>query len=133
MCITKYCRKPGYRGNYCHSCHKRRYKERHPERYAYSNLKQNAKRRGKEFDLTFEDFLAFVIKTNYMVSKGRYKESYHIDRIDETKGYTVDNIQVITNTENIRKFLQYNYNEQGKPCDFKMIKTVQLKDEDYPF
>lgn len=133
VCITKFCRKPGYRGNYCHSCQKRRYKERHPERYAYSVLKNNAKRRKKEFDLTFDQFLQFVIKTNYMVSRGRFKDCYHIDRIDETKGYTIDNIQVITNTQNIRKFLSYNYNEKGKPCDFKMCKSVQLNAEDYPF
>lgn len=133
MCKTPHCRRPGYRGSYCHRCHKRRYKERHPERYAYSNLRGNAKRRGKVFELTFEQFLQFVVKTNYMVSKGRFKQSYHIDRIDETKGYTIDNIQVITNTENIRKYLSYNYDERGKPCDFKMQKIVPVNPEDYPF
>ncbi len=133
MCVTKYCRKPGYRGQYCHSCLKRRYKERHPERYAYSVLKNNAKRRGHAFELTFEQFKEFAVRTDYMAGKGIYKNSLHIDRIDEAGGYTVDNIQVLTNTENVRKFLSYNYDENGRPTDFRMVKAVQLVDEDYPF
>lgn len=133
MCITKFCRKPGYRGNYCHRCQKQRYKEKHPERYAFTVLKNNAKRRGKIFELTYEQFLEFAIKTNYLAGRGRTKESLHIDRIDETKGYTIDNIQVITNTENLRKFLSYQYDQNGKPTDFKILKSPTLNDEEYPF
>lgn len=133
VCVTKHCRKPGYRGSYCHSCHKRRYKERHPERYAYQTLRNNARRRGHAFDLTLEQFVQFAFKTGYMAGRGRYKESLHIDRIDETGGYTIDNIQVLTNTENVRKYLSYSYGPDGKPTDFKIKRVVELDAEDYPF
>lgn len=97
-------------------------------------LKNNAKRRGHEFTLTLDQFLEFAIKTNYMARKGIYKDSYHIDRIDETKGYSIDNIQAITNTENIKKYLSYNYDKNGVPCDFKMKKSVVMPVlEDDPF
>jgi hypothetical protein len=134
MCVTKHCRKPGYRGNYCHSCSKRRYKERHPERYAYTVLRNNAKRRGKEFDLTYEQFLEFAVKSGYIAGRGIYKESLHIDRIDESKGYTMDNIQVLTNTQNIKKYMTYNYDQNGVPCDFRINKSlVMVASEDDPF
>lgn len=133
MCDTQHCRKPRYTKKYCHSCLKRQYKERHPERYAFTVLRNNAKRRGKVFELTFEQFMEFVVRTNYMAGKGRLKESLHIDRIDESKGYTIDNIQVLTNTQNLKKYLTYNYDEKGIPCDFKFRKSVVLNDEDYPF
>lgn len=134
MCITKFCRKPKYKGNYCHSCKKRRYKEKHPEKYAYIVLKNNARRRGKYFDLTFEQFLEFSVKSGYMAGKGIYKESLHIDRIDESKGYTIDNIQVLSNIENVKKYLTYNYDKNGVPCDFKIKKSVIIEiNEDDPF
>ncbi len=97
-------------------------------------LKNNARRRGKDFQLTFEQFLEFAVKSGYIAGKGIYKESLHIDRIDETKGYTVDNIQVLTNIENVRKYLSYNYDKNGVPCDFKIKKGVVLEvNEDDPF
>lgn len=134
MCKTKNCRKPKYRGNYCHSCQKKKYKEKHPVKYAYTVLKNNAKRRGKEFELTLEQFEKFCIKTNYLVGRGIYKESYHIDRIDESKGYTIDNIQVLTNSQNIKKYLTYSYDANGKPNYFRSVKHIENdKSDEYPF
>ena len=99
-CCVKTCKS----GNICFSCQKRNYKNRYPEKYAYQVLKNNAKRRGKTFKLTFEQFLEFAIQTNYMDKKGRTFFGLHIDRIDEAVGYEISNIQVLTNTENIKKF-----------------------------
>lgn len=134
MCITKNCRKPKYKGNYCHSCKKRRYKEKNPIRYAYNVLRNNAKRRNKDFQLSFEEFSKFCIKTNYLAGKGIFKESYHIDRIDENKGYIIDNIQILTNTQNIKKYLTYTYGPSGKPEYYKTIKYIENNNEnEYPF
>ena len=79
---------------------------------AYCNLKANAKRRGKEFSLTFEQFRDFAIKTDYHQKKGVEKESFHIDRIDEEKGYSIDNIQVLTNSQNVKKYVKYIHPQQ---------------------
>ena len=112
-CETNHCRKRKVKGRkYCHSCIKKAYKEKHPVRYSYNSLKQNAKRRQKDFSLTFEEFEQFCYKTDYIRGAGKMSHSYSIDRIDSTKGYHIDNIQVLTLSQNSskgRKVLLYDY------------------------
>lgn len=104
-CIVSGCRgkKAEGKGGLCfrHAMHK--FKEDRPETYFYNNLKQNAKRRGHEFNLTLEEFRQFCKETGYLKGKGRKAKSLTIDRIDPSKGYQLDNIQVLTNSDNIRK------------------------------
>lgn len=88
----------------CYACKTRRYAKRNPVRYAFQKLRCNARRRGKDFDLTFEQFNQFYIRFDYMKKKGITSTAYHIDRIDENKGYTINNIQLLTNQENVRKY-----------------------------
>jgi len=95
-------------------------------RSAYNNLKQNAKRRGKDFQITFDDFEVFCVKSNYIAGKGRGAESFHVDRINEDLGYTIDNLQVLTNSENVRKYLKYSHDEKGKPTLFHVVKNKTL-------
>ena len=70
---------------------------------AYYHLKGNAVRRGKEFTITMAQFKAFCFKTNYIQGKGKTKECYSIDRIDNDRGYTIDNIRILTVGENAKK------------------------------
>lgn len=72
-------------------------------KYAFSVLRNNAKRRNVEFTLTFEQFEKFCIKYDYLAGKGKTKESYSIDRIDNSRGYVEDNIAILTLSENSRK------------------------------
>lgn len=72
-------------------------------KYAYNNLKSNAKSRGKDFDLTFEEFSKFAIETDYIGKKGKTSTSYSIDRIKNELGYTLSNIRVLPLGENSRK------------------------------
>lgn len=101
-------------------------------KYAFQKLRSNAKRRGKEFDLTFDQFQQFCVKTEYLVGRGRTRTGFHIDRIRDDRGYTMDNIQVLTNTENItkentrRKRLQYDYrNKEASFVDSVVGKPVE--------
>lgn len=96
-------RKKAPKKAYCHKHHAQHQKETNAVGYAYSILKQNARRRGKEFTLTLEDFREFCDHTGYLLRKGRTSESASIDRIDSTKGYTPDNIQVLSFGENSAK------------------------------
>lgn len=97
----------------CNTCNSRKWRKKHPLRYCYNALKQNSKRRNKEFTLSFEEFTKFCYETKYLAKKGQTKDSYTIDRKDSTKGYTFDNIQVLTLSENSRKgtkkVLVYDY------------------------
>jgi len=136
-CNTAHCRKsaaPNYKK--CWSCVKKAYAERHPIRYAYNNLKQNAKRRNKHFELTFEQFKAFAVATEYYKKKGRKATCYHIDRIDETQGYTIDNIQVLTNQENVRKYAIFKaeyLDDQGRMDFYTHVFTEQIVPIGVPF
>jgi len=114
---------------------KAKWRKKYPLKAAYQTLKYNAKRRGKEFDLTFEQFKEFAIKTKYEKKRGVYADSYHIDRIDETKGYTIDNIQVLTNVQNLRKYIDF---KERNPDGSVVLYTVTTgnrteKYEDVPF
>lgn len=79
--------------------------------YFRNALKQNAKRRGKYFDLTLEEFKKFCIKHDYLAAKGRKSFSMTIDREDTTKGYTANNIQPLSNANNVKKHHRYKSGE----------------------
>lgn len=122
LCKTKGCRRPrSLKDPLCGRCRYKVKLQRNPLMIAYHNLKSHAKARGKVFELTFEQFREFCIATDYIAGKGRHSQGYHVDRIDETKGYTIDNIQVLTNADNVRKYLRYSYNAQNKPDNFTVI------------
>lgn len=91
----------------CYACRHKRFKKRNPMRYAYNSLRCNAKRRGKFFDLTFQEFKELCEEYNYMEKKGIYAEDFHIDRYREELGYTKSNLRCITNTENVKKYLKW--------------------------
>ena len=99
---------------------------------AINDLRE-AKRRGHPFTITFTYWLSFVQKTGYMAKKGIMKDSWHVDRIDESKGYVPGNLQVLTNSANVRKYLTYQYDERDKPTNYKTKKTVQVDTNEYPF
>ena len=135
-CETKRCTNPKTKkGSYCAKCSMRKWRANNPLKSAYFTLRDNAKRRKKEFTITFEEFKKFCYETQVLAGRGRSKDSYHIDRIDDNKGYSYDNIQVLTNTENMkkehkrRKTLVYDWEtKEGKyrddtvnPDDFKDV------------
>lgn len=81
-------------------------------RNTYLNMKGNAKRRGKLFDLTFEQFKEFAIEVNLLHKRGRTSKSYTVDRKENDKGYTLGNLQMLTYGENSRKGMRkiaYDY------------------------
>lgn len=115
--------------------YQREYRKRNPLKYAYLTLKHNAKRRGHAFELTFEDFKAFCYVTDYIGKKGITKTSYSIDRIDNTKGYILSNIRVVTVSDNSKKGTKVlHYDWQHKVAT--VIKEEPIfteEDEDLPF
>ena len=104
LCATPYCtnKKRKYR-KICGSCEKRKWRKKYPVQAAFEALRNNAKRRKKIFTLTFEQFKEFCVSYNYIAGKGKKKESFTIDCIDPSKGYTFENIQVLTNSANAKK------------------------------
>lgn len=81
-------------------------------RYAYLTNKANAKRRGKGWELTFEEFEQFAYEYDYLGKKGITRKGYGIDRIDEDGPYKIGNIQLLKNPDNIRKYKVYDWQQR---------------------
>ena len=87
----------------CATCRTKEYKEKHPINYFYLQLKKSAKRRNKIFTLTLREFKLFCEKTNCLNKRGKHTGDFTIDRIDPDKGYSLNNIRLITVSENIKR------------------------------
>lgn len=135
--MEKQCETPGCHYDpkgrkYCGSCRKKQSRQRDPVKYAYDNLLSSARKRKIFCDLTFEEFKFFCVHSEYMAGKGRTIGSYNVDRIIEgpLPGYTATNIQCLDKQKNIRKYIDYNWQE-------KTARAVEcldtLDDEDMPF
>lgn len=96
----------------------RRSPQRHPVTlynailYRVKTVEGYSKRR---ISFTKDEFLAFVKNSNYLKlykkwekSNFDYKLSPSVDRIDNRKGYSLDNIQLITKSENSKKWIHSN-------------------------
>jgi hypothetical protein len=119
----------------CNNCKNHRYEAKYPIKVAYYRLKGHAKARGKLFTITLEYFTAFCIKVEYIAKRGRSSTCYHVDRKDETLGYIEDNLQLLTNAENTRKYKRWKQlNERGE-SEFEVVtvKPLQLDQHDTPF
>lgn len=136
-CTTKHCRNiAAKRRTICYKCITAKYKEKNPVKYAYYVLRNNAKRRGVAFELTFDEFSEFCVKYDYLAGKGRKKESYSIDRRDNTIGYLKSNIRVMTLGENSRKGTKtlnayYDYYERKIIASVSTSKPVNEEDFDW--
>lgn len=103
-CATEGCSNPAYLNkNYCAGCRSRKWREKHLLNYWFLALRGNAKRRGKIFTLTFEQFSKFCETTGYDKFKGREASCLSVDRIAPEKGYTFENIRAITVSNNSKK------------------------------
>jgi len=82
----------------------------------FSVIKGNARSRGRSFDLTFEQFMTFWQKPCIVGCK---IETIGLDRIDSSKGYTIDNVRPMcwkhNNMKN--KFSDQELIEFGKALD----------------
>lgn len=101
-------------------------------RACYNTLKYNAKRRGKQFDISFEYFMKFCIETNYISGKGKTKESYSIDRIDNNLGYIEGNLQILTLGDNTRKRVNtLHYDWEQKQAYVTNNKPISSQEDNY--
>lgn len=133
LCKVRCCRRLKAKGRTICDHHIREDKKaKDPVQYCYGVLRRNSRRRGKEFTLTLEQFRQFCYEEDYIQNKGKTHSSYTIDRIDNSKGYTIDNIRVLTNSENSRKgakVLHYDF----VTGNAKVVTGGELKNISGPF
>lgn len=112
-CIVPGCRKEPKAGNRkCPKCQKAAWRQNNKMKAAYAMCRDNAIRRGKVFELTFEQFEKFAIEHNYIQGKGRTSRGLSIDREKNELGYTVANIRIMEFGQNASKkdkILNYNW------------------------
>lgn len=123
LCHVRGCRNPHYkRTRLCNKHMKQQWRAEHPVHHAYLNLKASAKRRRIPFTLTLTQFIEFAETTAYVDKKGCRRLCLQCDRIDPTRGYEHDNIQVLTCSENSSKDRRKQYvpfHRQPEPeCPF---------------
>lgn len=104
LCPVKGCRnRRGQNQRICSKHAMRVWRANHPHQAAYAALRGSARKRKISFTITFDEFREFVDQTRYLDFKGCTRYCFHIDRIEVTLGYSRDNIQVLTCTENVIK------------------------------
>lgn len=94
----------------CKQCNSNRVKSYRPETRMYQRAKQRAKKNGREFTITVDDIvipdrcpiLGIEINVNSGKS-GAFYNSPSLDRIDNSRGYTPDNVQVMSQRANVMK------------------------------
>jgi hypothetical protein len=94
----------------CKPCNSSRVKSMTPEYKMMQRAKQRCVKSEREFNISIEDIIIpdicpiLNIKLNMNSGKsGAYRNSPSLDRIDSSKGYTKDNIQVISQLANAMK------------------------------
>ena len=87
----------------CPTCRSRRRRVANVERYAYANLKRSAAMRGIPVLLTFDEFSRWCEIHDYIRLRGSERWAMTIDRIDNSKPYSLDNIQPLSRSENTTK------------------------------
>ena len=94
----------------CKTCNTKRVKGMLPGYKMHQRAKRRCIENGREFDIEIEDIiipeycpiLGIKLKVNSGKS-GAYRDSPSLDRIDNSRGYTRDNIQVISQLANAMK------------------------------
>lgn len=86
----------------------RLYRERYPERIKLNSIRERARNKGLLFDLVKEDIVYPEIcpVLGIPIKIGKFKcqdNNPSVDRIDNSKGYTKDNIRVISKRANSLK------------------------------
>lgn len=110
-CATPNCRSKAITGRRrCAKCRSRLYAKKHPHRYHFNLQKQNAKRRGHEFNLTFDQWKAVwdqhPEKWEDKLKPGMCE--WQMDRIDRRLGYEVGNVQILHKTRHVEKTVAEN-------------------------
>jgi len=86
-----------------------KYLHNHQEKRMFCTAKQRASRANIEFSITEQDIVIpeycplLGMKLTNIFGEGRVQSNASLDRIDSSKGYTKDNIQIISDLANRMK------------------------------
>jgi len=107
----------GSHKKYCCKHHHQALKRRDPISSIYSHRKQRAKARGHAWGLSLAEFRQWCHQTGYHLGCGKEAHSLSIDRLDNTRGYTLDNIACVPLGANAAKYTRAPGGEWGLGAD----------------
>ena len=111
LCCIAHCRKQRNRGRLCYKHRQEVYKLRHPLRYFFNNHRQNAKRRGKVWSLSFEQYALLWKLSGRLPHVKSDGMMWAIDRIDESRGYEWGNVRIVDFMTNSLRIAETNPEE----------------------
>jgi hypothetical protein len=71
---------------------------------AYRTHRNNASARGIPFLLTYDEWFKIWINSGHLAERGRRRDQYCMARPNDVGPYTIDNVIIITNAENIAPY-----------------------------
>lgn len=106
LCPVKFCNQPSPRsygvssktGGICSGCKMRLWRKNNPISNAYSRLRQAAKRRGKDFNLTLSEFEDWCFRVNYLQKQEQSPHRVYIRRINLNLGFQEGNLKLVVPT-----------------------------------
>lgn len=99
--------------------YKREYRKKYQIRSIWHRLRSRAKERGHTCGISFDDFYAWCIETDYHLLRGRFADDASIDRIKNEIGYEKGNLQILTVGQNSKKELERRKDDDFKPMDIE--------------
>lgn len=102
-------------GGLCFKHYQRKRRKLDPVGVRFTQFRTNALNRSKDFSITLDQFREFCTRTGYCIIKGKRGKNATVDRIDNKKGYHIDNIQLLTLRENVRKYYDEDRHEDDCP------------------
>jgi len=93
----------------------------HPQRYAFTNQKDAAKRRKIEFLLTFDEWWAIWVASGKFERRGVRKGEYCMARQEDAGPYAVGNVRICLNEENKR---EAHLLRRGKPMSANRLAAL---------
>lgn len=107
---AKYAQREGGKGGAAAAMRQR---DEHPDQAMWSSAKARAAKHGIEFSITREDIrqvwtdtcpiFGYELRINQTGAHGHVRESWSLDRIDNSKGYIPGNIQILSYRANAMK------------------------------
>jgi len=78
-------------------------------RRSFIQCRSQAKHRGQNWDIDFDDYVGLWMTNNNYLRKGRHRNNLHFCRIDDTKGWNINNVQITTRGEHLSKRMLKHY------------------------
>jgi hypothetical protein len=120
-CVEPNCYNDAPKGRLCSKHQTRRWRANNVIRNSYNSLRAHARERFISFDITWNYWKEFCERTRYHELKGTGAEDMSIDRPNSLRGYTDDNIRMLSVRDNTFK----QHNEDAKQRRSKMVEEIK--------